>query len=436
MRKKLTGLTAFFMAFLMAVQPVTVFAERTQAQVQQEQEKKKQEQKNTQSQYNAAQGMLNDLEDEQADLEDEIAQLDEQLVEVIASVTLMEEEIADTEVQIDKAQEEYDAAKEQEEAQYQAMKRRIKYLYEKGETSYVELLVKASSWGSMLNQATYVEKLYEYDKKMLNRYIAIKEEVAVKKSNLEDKMSELEAQKYEMEEEKAYMEEKMNEKKAVSADYDAQIAKVRQEAAAYKAKIKQQNAELQKLVEEENAIIKAEEERRRKEAEEAARKAAEEAARREAEEKAKNASKDSSSSSKSSSSSGSSSSSSSGGLKTVPPATGSSGSDIAKYACQFVGNPYVAGGTSLTDGADCSGFVQAVYKQYGYSLPRNSTAQRSAGREVSYDEARPGDIICYAGHVAIYLGGGRIVHASTQRTGIKYGYANYKPIITVRRIVG
>lgn len=120
----------------------------------------------------------------------------------------------------------------------------------------------------------------------------------------------------------------------------------------------------------------------------------------------------------------------------MPPATGSTGADIAQYACQFVGNPYVAGGTSLTNGADCSGFVQAVYKQYGYNLPRNSTAQRSAGREVSYEEAQPGDIICYAGHVAIYLGGGRIVHASTERTGIKYGYANYKPIITVRRIVG
>lgn len=447
MRKKLTGLTAFFMAFLAAAQPVTVFAERTQAQVHEEQEQKKQEQKNTQSQYNAVQGMLSDLEDEQADLKDEIAELDKQLVEVIASVALMEEEIADTEVQIERAQEDYDAAKAQEEAQYQAMKRRIKYLYEKGDTSYVELLIKASDWGSMLNQATYVEKLYEYDKKMLNRYIAIKEEVAAKKSDLEDKKSELEAQKFEMEEEKAFMQEKMDEKKAISADYDAQIAKVRQEAAAYKAKIKQQNAEIQKLEEEENAIIKAEEERRKKEAEEAARKAAEEAARKEAEEKAKQtasggtssgsiSSGSSSSGSASAGSSASSSGSSGGGLKTVPPATGSTGADIAQYACQFVGNPYVAGGTSLTNGADCSGFVQAVYKQYGYNLPRNSTAQRSAGREVSYEEAQPGDIICYAGHVAIYLGGGRIVHASTERTGIKYGYANYKPIITVRRIVG
>lgn len=429
MRKRVTGLTAFFMAFVMAAQPLPAYAERTREEVQKEQEQKKKEQQSTQSQYNAAQGMLGDLQEEQDVLEEEIAALDEELVEVIASVALMEEQIAETQEQIEKAQEDYDAAKAQEEAQYQAMKRRIKYLYEKGDTTYLELLVQASDWSSMLNQAAYVEKLYEYDKKMLNQYIAIKEEVAAKKSDLEDKKSELETQKYEMEEEKAYMEETMEKKKAVSADYDAQIAKVRQEAAAYKAKIKQQNAELQALQEEENAIIKAEEERRRKEEE--ARKAAEEA------EKQKSASSDSSASSGSSTanSSSSGSASSQGGMKTVPPATGSSGADIAQYACQFVGNPYVAGGTSLTNGADCSGFVMAVYKQFGYSLPRNSTAQRSAGREVSYEDAQPGDIICYAGHVAIYLGGGRIVHASTERTGIKYGYANYKPIITVRRIV-
>ena len=180
--------------------------------------------------------------------------------------------------------------------------------------------------------------------------------------------------------------------------------------------------------------------------EDEAKKAAEEKAKAEAEAKEKGAKSSDSSSSDSSSnrssSSGSSSSSSSsgsssgGGLKTVPPASGSSGSDIAAYACQFVGNPYVAGGTSLTNGADCSGFIWAVYRQYGYGLPRNSAAMRSAGREVSYEAAQAGDIVCYAGHVALYLGGGRIVHASTARTGIKYGYANYKPILTIRRIVG
>ena len=112
------------------------------------------------------------------------------------------------------------------------------------------------------------------------------------------------------------------------------------------------------------------------------------------------------------------------------------GKQVAKYACQFVGNTYVPGGTSLTNGADCSGFTYRVYADFGYSLPRTSTEQRSAGREVSYSEAQPGDIICYSGHVAIYIGGGKIVHASTQTTGIKVGNnAQYRHILSVRRIV-
>ena len=137
--------------------------------------------------------------------------------------------------------------------------------------------------------------------------------------------------------------------------------------------------------------------------------------------------------------SGSTSSSSSGNVDSASIISGAQGSasgkEIANYACKFVGNPYVSGGTSLTNGADCSGFTYAVYQAFGYSIPRTSTAQRSAGRGVTYAEAQPGDIICYAGHVAIYLGGGRIVHASTPATGIKYGTATYREILAVRRIV-
>jgi cell wall-associated NlpC family hydrolase len=111
------------------------------------------------------------------------------------------------------------------------------------------------------------------------------------------------------------------------------------------------------------------------------------------------------------------------------------GKQIAKYASQFIGNPYVAGGTSLTNGADCSGFTYAVYRDFGYSLPRTSYEQRSAGTSVSYSEAQPGDLICYDGHVAMYIGGGLIVHASTAKTGIKVSYATYREILSVRRII-
>lgn len=107
---------------------------------------------------------------------------------------------------------------------------------------------------------------------------------------------------------------------------------------------------------------------------------------------------------------------------------------VADYACQFIGNPYVWGGTSLTNGADCSGFVQSVYAHFGVSLPRTSSAQRSAGYEVSYSEAQPGDIICYSGHVGIYIGNGQIVNAQDPAHGIGISPVAYTSILTVRRI--
>ena len=111
------------------------------------------------------------------------------------------------------------------------------------------------------------------------------------------------------------------------------------------------------------------------------------------------------------------------------------GVDVANYALQFVGNPYVYGGTSLTNGTDCSGFVMRVYENFGVSLPRTSASQRSSGYDVGgIDNAQPGDIVCYSGHVGIYIGNGQIVHASTAKTGIIVSNANYRQPLCVRRI--
>jgi len=126
----------------------------------------------------------------------------------------------------------------------------------------------------------------------------------------------------------------------------------------------------------------------------------------------------------------------SGGEAVAPSVSGSgNGAAVANYALQFLGNPYVYGGTSLTNGADCSGFVMSVYANFGVSLPHSSAADRSVGYDVGgLDNAQPGDIVCYSGHVGIYIGNGQIVHASTSKTGIIVSNANYRTPLAVRRI--
>ncbi len=193
------------------------------------------------------------------------------------------------------------------------------------------------------------------------------------------------------------------------------------------------------------AESKAEEEARlaREEAErEAARRAAEEAERREAAKNSKN-SKNSKNgkngkggSSSGSGKSGSSSGSGKGGGSYSGGGGSGNGSAVARYALQFVGNPYVYGGTSLTNGADCSGFVMSVYKNFGISLPHSSGGDRGVGAAVQggLANAQAGDIVCYSGHVGIYIGNGQIVHASTRKTGIKVSNANYRTPVAVRRM--
>ncbi|MBR2532954.1 MAG: C40 family peptidase [Lachnospiraceae bacterium] len=112
------------------------------------------------------------------------------------------------------------------------------------------------------------------------------------------------------------------------------------------------------------------------------------------------------------------------------------GRQVADFALQFLGRPYVWGGTSLTNGADCSGFTMSVYRNFGVSLPHSSASQRSAGAAVgSLEQALPGDLICYNGHVSLYIGGGQVVHALNAKKGIVVSNATYKRILAIRRVI-
>lgn len=381
---------------------------------------KKQKQE-TQKALDEANDEIDELTETRKGITDEINQIDDELVEIMTSISILEDEIEDTKDDIEIKEVELADAVAVEQEQYESMKTRIRFMYEKGEASYVQILLEAQSMGDLINKADYIDDLYTYDRQKLAEYVEAKEAVATAKANLEEKQEELETECYELELEEVELNNLLNQKKQEAEDYDAQIDKAKQEAAAYKAKIKKQNNQIKKL---------EEQERKRKE-EEARKKAEAEAAA-----KAKAEGNNGDTGGNGGAGGGNTGSGKPDTGTVITNSTGSQlGKEIASYACQFVGNPYVSGGTSLTNGCDCSGFTLAVYQNYGYSLPRSSTSQRNAGVGVTYAEAQPGDIICYAGHVAIYIGNGQIVHASTPSSGIKIGNATYREILAVRRII-
>lgn len=385
----------------------------------------------TQSQLNAAQSETKALQSQEQQINEELEQKNAQLVENLASIQLLEETISQLNDQIAEKQKEYDTAKADEKARYEAMKQRIKYMYEQGNATYVQILIKATSFSDMLNKVGYAEELYTYDRKKLEEYQEVQKKVAEVKQQLEEQKSEQEESKRGLEEEQDALQQTVDELKEKNADVSAQIEEAKAAAQELAAQLKAQNAEL-------SAAVEAEAARAEQERQAAAQKAAEEAARQAAQGTSESSdSSESASPQETQSSSSSESSSSSGSSQSVSGSSGSAaGQLVANYACQFVGNPYVYGGNSLTEGTDCSGFTSLVYAHFGYSIGRTDVSQRSAGVAVdSLADAQPGDIICYPGHVALYIGNGTIVHASTAATGIKYSAVTYRPYICIRRII-
>ena len=451
MKKRIVCLT---LAILMCgSQAVSVMADR--------ESDLREEQAWTSQQLDATYARMSALWDQKQQLESQIESLNSDLVNVMVSIQTLENDIASKEAEIEKTQGDLTKAQNAKDKQYSAMKKRIQYLYEKGgNNAWFQMMLNADNLADLLTRAEYTQQMYEQDRESLQKYARTIEEVQKLEDQYEQEKADFETMKEEYEAQQSNLQYQLDVTRANSADCENEIAYAQQQATEYANLLEQQQAEIEQL--EAERIAAEEEARRQAEAEAAAAAAAQEAA-----QNGDNSSEDvqydedgnvvSGSSDGSSdyeydeygnvidtdntvdynsdaSSSGSSSDSSSD--SSLASSSSGSGSSVVSYAKQFVGNPYVWGGTSLTSGADCSGFVQSVYANFGVSLPRTSYEQQNAGYEVSYADAQPGDLICYGGHVAIYMGNGQIVHASNARDGIKVSdNAAYRTITSVRRLV-
>ena len=435
--KKMRGLALVLALTMAAAQPVGATS------LDEKQKAIEKQQAQTKSSLASQQSKINELETKKAALQKEINKMDADLVELMAEIKTLEGDISDKESDIETTKAELATAQEDQQKQYDSMKTRIAYIYENGgSAAWAEMLLSDANISNLLNKAEYTQELYDYDRKALETYVSTVENVQSLERDLEDEKAELVTMKEESEDEKQQLDAALEKKKQTSANYASEISAAEKKADEYSALIRQQSAQIRQIQQEkaaqEAARKAAEEAKKRAEAE---KKAAAEAAKKQAAAAAAN--KSNTSSGSSSSGSSSSSSSSSSGSSSSGSSSGSSGasysgrgSSVVAYATQFVGNPYVWGGESLTNGADCSGFIKSVYAHFGVSLPHSSGAMRSCGVGVSYSEAKPGDIICYSGHVAIYMGGGAIVHASNKKDGIKISYnAAYRSIVAVRRVI-
>lgn len=375
------------------------------------------------------QSKISNLEGQKNALSNEVSGLNDELTNTLLNIEVLESDLADKEVEIQEAEIAYEEAKATEERQYEAMKLRIQYLYESGNDSYLEILLTSDSIADLVNRVDYAEELQEYDNRLLDEYKAAKQAVIELQARLEQEKEELLEMQAQLEEEKANLQNMITQKKSEIANFDSQLSAARAKVSEYQQKIKEQNAQIKRLQEEAARAA-------------AAKRAAKNAAKAAETSNKSNNSNDSAASSKNyddedddsddSDGGGSSGGSSSGGGGGSSSGGGSGGS-IASYGMQFVGHPYVSGGNSLTNGTDCSGFVNLVHAHFGISTPRQSDALAGGGRSVSESDMQPGDVVCYYGHVGIYIGNNQIVHASTERSGIKVSNMYYRSIRCIRR---
>ena len=389
---------------------------------------------------------LNDAESAQSSLQQEVSDLDSQLVSLMSSIDVVNADIQSTQSQIDQKTADLSDAEATRDQQYADMETRIQYMYENGGgMTWFSYILQAQDISDLLNRVEYSSQMNQYDRSQLSEYEQNIQTISDMKDALEVNKSELVEEQNSLQDQQDALNTALEEKKAQSADYDADIASLREQADALNAKIAEQNEQLKQIQAEKQAAAEA----AAKAAAEAAAaqaaadsEAAQAAAKKAADAAASKASAEAASQAAASqeasqaAASGTQASASEGSSSAASSSSGSNiGQQIADYACQFVGNPYVVAGESLTEGADCAGFVKAVYAHFGVYFIRNLDIIGQLGHSVPLSEAKPGDILMYSGHTAIYIGNDSLVNASSPALGIMIrSPVTYRTLIDVRRV--
>ena len=356
---------------------------------------------------------INGLKDQQQITADDIKNKSAKLDEILAAQKKLQKDITSKQAEIEQNQKDLAAAQEKQQEQYDAMKKRIQFMYENSaEDNIWTAIIESNGITDMLNRIEYVSDVYDSDRALMDSYQAAVEQVKEIGTKLDKDMNELTAMQDDYEKQQADVEAAIVALENQKEQYASQIAQAQQQADNYQNIITAQG----KIIQEQEAAAAA---------------AAAAAAR---------ANSSSSSPSYDGGGAGKGGSIASdyaaGGGKNPGASTGVSGSSVVSYAMQFVGNPYVWAGNSLTNGVDCSGFVHEVYAHFGISTPRYSQAFKSVGQAVSFDNIQPGDVVVYPGHVAIYAGGGVIVEAQSTKAGITANRSvQCHTILAIRRLV-
>lgn len=354
------------------------------------------------SERDQAQKELDDIQDQVDALEDDFSALESQmsakaqaLSDLLADKQIIEDDIRATQAAIEQAEIDLAAAKEKEQQEYQSMKLRIQYMYENStQDSVVDAILNADGVVDMLNRVEYVSQVHKSDRELLESYKAAVAEVEMVAENLEIEMNDLLTLEEVYEHQEAELETALAALEAEADDYEAQLATAKKRANKLADYIAEQNALITQQVANNNGGA--------------------------------------------ASGNGSSAGTGSSTPSNDPPFTSSvTGQELVNYALQFVGNPYKYGGNSLTEGCDCSGFVNLIYTHFGFTgVPRQSQSFKTYGSAVSFENIKAGDIVVYPGHVAIYIGNGCIVEAQSTKAGITSNRSvTCNTITAIRRVL-